>query len=87
MSASLEGRCCGSWPDLARQFTRRFLVRANRPYQREVGSRMTDIDPKSDIELHTVNEHVIARVPLAGPVSDEWLRCYQRLARAAEVPV
>jgi uncharacterized membrane protein len=48
---------------------------------------MTDIDPKSDIELHTVNEHVIARVPLAGPVTDEWLQCYQRLARATEVPV
>jgi hypothetical protein len=48
---------------------------------------MTDIDPKSDIELHTVNEHVIARVPLAGPVTEEWLRCYQRLARATEVPV
>jgi uncharacterized membrane protein len=48
---------------------------------------MTDIDPKSDIELHTVNEHVIARVPLAGPVTGEWVRCYQRLARATEVPV
>ena len=45
---------------------------------------MTDIDPKSDIELHTVNEHVIARVPLAGPVTEEWLRCYQRLAREPE---
>jgi hypothetical protein len=32
---------------------------------------MTDIDPKSDIELRTVNEHVIARVPLAGPVTYE----------------
>ena len=48
---------------------------------------MTDIDPKSDIELHTVNEHVIARVPLAGPVTGEWLRLYQRLARATGVPV
>jgi uncharacterized membrane protein len=48
---------------------------------------MTDIDPKSDIELHTVNEHVIARVPLAGPVTGEWLRRYQRLARATGVPV
>src|SRR5215471_16141515 len=48
---------------------------------------MTDIDPKSDIELHTVNEHVIARVPLAGPVTGEWLRLYQRLARATRVPV
>jgi len=48
---------------------------------------MTDIDPKSDIELHTANEHVIARVPLAGPVTDEWLRRYQRLAHATGVPV
>ena len=48
---------------------------------------MTDIDPESDIELHTVNEHLIARVPLAGPVTEEWLGCYQRLARATEVPV
>src|SRR5215831_10482220 len=48
---------------------------------------MTDIDPKSDIELHTVNEHVIVRVPLAGRVTSEWLRRYQRLARATGVPV
>jgi uncharacterized membrane protein len=48
---------------------------------------MTDIDPKSDIELHTANEHVIVRVPLAGPVTDEWLRCYERLAHATGVPV
>ena len=33
----------------------------------EAGSGMTDIDPKADIELHTVNEHVIVRLPLAGP--------------------
>ena len=48
---------------------------------------MTDIDPKSDIELHTVDEQVIVRVPLAGPVTGEWLRRYQRLARATGVPV
>jgi len=48
---------------------------------------MTDIDPKSDIELRTVDEHVIVRVPLAGPVTGEWLRRYQRLARATGVPV
>ncbi len=47
---------------------------------------MTDIDPKSDIELHTANEHVIVRVPLSGPVTHEWLRCYQRLAHATGVP-
>lgn len=48
---------------------------------------MTDIDCKADIELHTVNEHVIVRVPLSGPVTEEWLRCYQRLAHASGVPV
>ena len=56
--------------------------RANRPSQTEVGSGMTDIDPKSDIELHAVNEHVMVRVPLAGRVTGEWLRRYQRPARA-----
>ena len=48
---------------------------------------MIDIDPESDIELHAVNEHVMVRVPLTGPVTDEWLRCYQRLAHATGVPV
>ena len=47
---------------------------------------MTDIDRKADIDLHVVDEHVIVRVPLAGPVTDEWLRRYQRLARATGVP-
>ena len=47
----------------------------------------TDIDPTADIELNTSNDHVTARIPLAGPVSGEWLRCYERLARAAAVPV
>jgi len=48
---------------------------------------MTDIDPMSDIELHTANEHVIVRVPLAGLVTDEWLQRYERLAHASGVPV
>src|SRR5580704_17572617 len=48
---------------------------------------MTDIDPQADIELHTAGEHVTVRVPLAGPVTDEWVGCYQRLARATGVPV
>ena len=47
---------------------------------------MTDIDPKSDIELHSDNERVIVRVPLTGLVTDGWLRCYERLARASGVP-
>ena len=48
---------------------------------------MTDIDPKSDLELSPADGQVMVRVPLAGQVSGEWLRCYLRLARATEVPV
>jgi hypothetical protein len=48
---------------------------------------MTDIDPKSEIEVTAADGQVMVRVPLAGRVSGEWLRCYQRLARATEVPV
>jgi hypothetical protein len=48
---------------------------------------MTDIDPQADIELHPAEEHVTVRVPLAGPVTGVWLRCYQQLALAAKVPV
>jgi hypothetical protein len=48
---------------------------------------MTDTDPKSDIEVSTADGHVMVRVPLAGRVSGDWLRCYQWLARATEVPV
>jgi len=48
---------------------------------------MTDIDTHADIELHTADEQVTVRVPLAGPVSGDWLLCYQRLARATGVPV
>ena len=48
---------------------------------------MTDIDPNSEIELSSADGQVLVQVPLAGQVSGEWLRCYQRLARATEVPV
>ena len=51
------------------------------------GRAMTDIDPSADIELTGANEHVTARIPLAGQVTGEWLGCYHRLARAAAVPV
>jgi hypothetical protein len=49
--------------------------------------RMTDIDPQADIEVHSADEHVTVGVPLAGAVTGEWLRCYQKLALAKEVPV
>ena len=48
---------------------------------------MTDIDPEADIELHSADEHVMVRVPLDGPVTAEWLRCYQQLALVMKVPV
>ena len=48
---------------------------------------MTDIDPAADIELHVADEQVTVRIPLAGPVTSVWLRCYQELALAARVPV
>jgi hypothetical protein len=48
---------------------------------------MTDIDPQAEIELHPADEHLTVRVPLAGAVTGEWLRCYQKLALAAKLPV
>jgi hypothetical protein len=57
------------------------------PRRHQDDRRVLDIDPAADIELHSTNEHVTARLPLAGQASDEWLECYQRLARAAAVPV
>jgi hypothetical protein len=47
---------------------------------------MTDIDPQADIELHSADGHVTVGVPLAGAVTDGWLRSYQELALAAQVP-
>ncbi len=47
---------------------------------------MTDIDPQADIEVHPADGRVTVRVPLAGQVTSEWLRCYQKLALASEVP-
>jgi hypothetical protein len=48
---------------------------------------MTDIDSQADIEVHSAGEHVTVRVPLAGPVTGEWLRCYQQLALTGGVSV
>ncbi len=47
---------------------------------------MTDIDPQADIEFDPAGDHVAVRVPLVGPVTGKWLDCYQKLARAADVP-
>jgi hypothetical protein len=48
---------------------------------------MTDIDLQADIEVHSADGHATVRVPLAGAVTGEWLRCYQKLALATKVPV
>jgi hypothetical protein len=48
---------------------------------------MTDIDPRADLELHPADGHVTVSVPLAGAVTGDWLRCYQKLALASKVPV
>lgn len=47
---------------------------------------MTDIDLQADIEVRSAHEHVVAPVPLAGQVTGERISCYQRLARATDVP-
>jgi hypothetical protein len=47
---------------------------------------MTDIDPQADIEVHPDDEHMTVRMPVAGPVTGEWLRYFRKLALAAEVP-
>ena len=46
---------------------------------------MTDIDRQADLEVHFAGEHMTVKVPLAGPVTGEWLQCYQKLALATEV--
>ena len=46
---------------------------------------MTDIDRQADLEVHFAGEHMTVRLPLAGPVTGEWLQHYQKLAVAAEV--
>jgi hypothetical protein len=48
---------------------------------------MTDIDPQADIELRRADGRLTVRVPLAGPVTSDWLRCYQKLAVTKELPV
>src|SRR5580693_1621166 len=46
---------------------------------------MTGIDPQADLEVRFAGEHMTVKVPLAGPVTGEWLQDYQKLALAAEV--
>jgi hypothetical protein len=49
--------------------------------------RMTDIDPRADIEVHSADARVTVRMPLAGPVTGGWLECYQKLALAGGMSV
>jgi hypothetical protein len=58
------------------------VLSEQRPYRGELG-QMTDIDPQADIEVRSADGRVMVRVPLAGPVTGEWLRCYQKLALAS----
>ena len=46
---------------------------------------MTDIDRQADLEVHFAGQHMTVRLPLAGPVTGEWLQHYQQLALAAQV--
>ena len=46
---------------------------------------MTDIDRQADLEVHFAGGHMTVRLPLAGPVTGEWLQHYQKLALAAQV--
>jgi hypothetical protein len=47
---------------------------------------MTDIDPGADIEINHGEEHLTAQIPLAGRVTNDWLRHYQKLAWARDLP-
>jgi uncharacterized membrane protein len=51
-----------------------------------VPRRVTNIDPQADIELDLAGEEVTAKIPLDGPVTSEWRRCYQKIAFTAQVP-
>jgi hypothetical protein len=47
---------------------------------------MTDIDQDADIKVYRGDDHVAVRIPLAGQVAHEWLRSFQKLARAKDLP-
>jgi hypothetical protein len=48
---------------------------------------MTDIDPHADIQITHGQEHVTARIPLAGQVTPELVRHYHKLARVKNLPI
>jgi hypothetical protein len=53
---------------------------------------VTAIDPGADIQLHPGQDekhadYVTARIPLAGHVTQDWLRCYRKLADEQKPPL
>jgi hypothetical protein len=48
---------------------------------------MTDIDPHADIQITHDQDHMTAMIPLAGQVTPELARHYQKLARAKNLPM
>jgi hypothetical protein len=49
---------------------------------------MTDIgiNPSADIEISHEYEPITVRISLAGPVTQQWRRHYQAMARAVDLP-
>ena len=48
---------------------------------------MTDVDPYAEIQIKRDDENLLVMLPLAGPVSQHWVRRYTTLARAHDLPV
>ena len=48
---------------------------------------MTDVDPNAEIQIRRDDENLLVVLPLAGPVSQHWVRRYTTLARAHDLPV
>jgi hypothetical protein len=47
---------------------------------------MTDIDLEADIRISINDGSVTATLPLAGPVTPQWQRRYDELAKAQDIP-
>ncbi len=47
---------------------------------------MTAIDPRGEIELDSAADRVTARLPLIGAVTEAWVRRYETVAQAADIP-
>jgi hypothetical protein len=62
------------------------LLSRARSEQMEASLGMTAIDPHGDIELNSDGDRVIAQLPLTEPVTEEWLRRYESMAAATDVP-